>query len=554
MSTAQVEKLEHGAAYGEVFTRRWVVESLLDLTGYTTDKDLGVMRLLEPSCGSGAFLGLIVERLITSAREHGRSLESLGDAIRAYDLQHEQVMASRALCRELLTSEGVAIAAAAEIAESWVQTADFLLDEIDNRPADVAVGNPPYIRYDDLDIETATAYRAAWSTMKGRGDIFVGFFERCLAMLTPSGKLGFICADRWMRNQYGGRLRELVSSQYSVEHIWSMHDVDAFESQVSAYPAVTVIANRSEGPTIVADTTEDFGSAQAAALVKASLEESFEAFEDVGVKAHRLPHWFEGSSFWPTGSPARLALIELLNDGFGPLHDPKNGTKVSIGIATGADKAYVTKDPEIVESDRLLPLAMRRDLMSGEFRWQGNMLVNPWDSDGKLVDLEMYPRMDAYLNGHPDLRKRFVAKKTPASWFRTIDKVNASIIDRPKLLIQDMKTTIHPVLESGGFYPHHNLYYIVSDSWDMEVLGGLLLSRVAQAFIEAYCVRMRGGTLRFQAQYLKQIRVPDPESISGELQSALRDAFRRRDVHQATAAACAAYGISQDDYELDEER
>ena len=553
MSTAQVERLLHGAAYGEVFTRRWVVESLLDLTGYTTDKDLGVMRLLEPSCGSGAFLGPIVERLIASAREHGRPLESLGDAIRAYDLQSGQVMASRALCRDLLISEGVEIAVAVEIAESWVQTTDFLLDEIDNRPADVAVGNPPYIRYDDLDIETATAYRAAWSTMKGRGDIFVGFFERCLAMLTPSGKLGFICADRWMRNQYGGRLRELVSSQYSVEHIWSMHDVDAFETQVSAYPAVTVIANRSEGPAIVADTTEDFGPSQAAALVKASLEESFEAFEDVGVKAHRLPHWFEGSSFWPTGSPARLALIELLNDGFGPLHDPKNGTKVSIGIATGADKAYVTKDPEIVESDRLLPLAMRRDLMSGKFCWQGNMLVNPWDPDGELVDLEMYPRMDAYLNGHQDLKKRFVAKKSPTSWYRTIDKVNASIIDRPKLLIQDMKTTIHPVLESGGFYPHHNLYYVVSDSWDMEVLGGLLLSRVAQAFIEAYCVRMRGGTLRFQAQYLKQIRVPDPESISVELQSTLRDAFRRRDVDRATAAACAAYGISQDDYELNEE-
>ena len=48
--------------YGEVFTRRWVVEVLLDLTGYTTDRDLGRMRLVEPSCGSGAFLGPVVER------------------------------------------------------------------------------------------------------------------------------------------------------------------------------------------------------------------------------------------------------------------------------------------------------------------------------------------------------------------------------------------------------------------------------------------------------------------------------------------------------------
>ena len=47
-----------------------------------------------------------------------------------------------------------------------------------------------------------------------------------------------------------------------------------------------------------------------------------------------------------------------------------------------------------------------------------------------------------------------------------------------------MKAFINPVLEPGGYYPHHNLYYVVSDTWEMEVLGGILLSRIAQAFIE----------------------------------------------------------------------
>ena len=55
--------------------------------------------------------------------------------------------------------------------------------------------------------------------------------------------------------------------------------------------------------------------------------------------------------------------------------------------------------------------------------------------------------------------------------------MHSDLTGKPKLLIQDMKTTIHPVLETGGHYPHHNLYYIVSDTWDMEVLGGILLSR-----------------------------------------------------------------------------
>src|SRR5699024_8422863 len=160
----------------------------------------------------------------------------------------------------------------------------------------------------------------------------------------------------------------------------------------------------------------------------------------------------DGGELWPTGSPSRLALIEHLNERFWPLHDPETGTRVSIGVATGADSVYVTKDPSVAESDRMLPLAMRRDLMSGTFAWQGNYLVNPWTDDGSLVCLDHYPRLAAYLASTPSLRERFVAKRNSGSWYRTIDKVHASLTDRPKLLLQDMKTTIHPVLEPGGHY------------------------------------------------------------------------------------------------------
>jgi hypothetical protein len=82
------------------------------------------------------------------------------------------------------------------------------------------------------------------------------------------------------------------------------------------------------------------------------------------------------------------------------------------------------------------------------------------------------------------------------------------------------------------------------------VLGGILLSRIAQAFIEAYCVRMAGGTLRFQAQYLKRIRVPQQDQISAATKDALRAAFRSRYVDAATLAAGAAYGIEPKDYDL----
>jgi hypothetical protein len=531
-----------------------VVELLLDLTGYSTSRDLSRMHLLEPSCGSGAFLGPAVERLIISAQGRGQDLASLGDAIRSYDLQAEHVQICRALCRDLLVAAGEPASAASSVAERWVQHADFLLTglyaAIEDRPADVVVGNPPYIRYDDLPDDLTALYRSTWPTMRGRGDIYVGFIERSLRMLKPGGRVGFICADRWMRNQYGASLRELVTSRYAVEHVWTMHDVDAFEAQVSAYPAIIVLGNHAQASAVVADTTAAFGASSAAVLAQAVRDKTITEFSGVGVTAHRLPHWFNNDEFWPTGPPGRLALLEYLNDQFRPLHDQDTRTKVSIGVASGADKVYVTKHPTVAEPDRMLPLAMREDLISGTFEWQGNYLVNPWADDGSLVKLDDYPRLAAYLSRHPALKERYVAKREPDSWYRTIDKVQAELTGMPKLLLQDMKARIHPVLEPGGHYPHHNLYYVVSDTWDMEVLGGVLLSRIAQAFIEAYCVRMRGETLRFQAQYLKRIRVPWPEQIDATTQEALRTAFRDRDTDLATRAAGTAYGIEPEDYDL----
>lgn len=106
-----------------------------------------------------------------------------------------------------------------------------------------------------------------------------------------------------------------------------------------------------------------------------------------------------------------------------------------------------------------------------------------------------------------------------------------------------MRASIHPVLDDGQTYPHHNLHHVTSTAWDLRVLGGLLLSGVANAFVETYAVKMRGGTLRFQAQYLRRIRVPRPADVSTADAEALALAFDRRDVPAATATALRPYGL-----------
>ena len=72
----------------------------------------------------------------------------------------------------------------------------------------------------------------------------MSFFDKGLSILKRDGVLCFICADRWLQNAYGRRLRARVSSSYDLDMLVRMHGVDAFDDEVDAYPAGTLIRHR----------------------------------------------------------------------------------------------------------------------------------------------------------------------------------------------------------------------------------------------------------------------------------------------------------------------
>ena len=430
------------------------------------------------------------------------------------------------------------------MAATWVTTGDFLLLPHGAGGADYVVGNPPYIRLENVPGPVMAAYRKACPTMRGRADIYVGFIERGLELLNDGGGLAFICADRWMRNQYGAGLRGLITTKYAVETVVSMHDVDAFHDDVSAYPAIVVLRNRTQGTATVAVADSSFGEEGAMRLSSSMRSSPHASHRGPGYEAAVVNGWPAGRDLWPGGSTAQLALLTELESRLPPLQDVQTGTRVGIGVATGCDDVYLTRDPDAVESDRLLPLLQASDIASGAVEWSGTCLVNPW-SNGRLVDLGQYPRLAGYLEDNEGrLRSRHIARRRPDTWYRTIDRVDHQLIGRSKLLLPDLKGAAHPVLDHGSHYPHHNLYYVISDHWDLEVLGGLLFSNIATLFVGAYCVKMRGGTYRFQAQYLRRIRVPDPSSLGPTLAGGLAAAFRDRDLEKANALAGRAYGLT----------
>jgi adenine-specific DNA-methyltransferase len=524
---------------GVVYTKRWVVDLLLDLSGYRSDENLVDRLAIEPAAGDGAFLGPMIERLATSCRKLGRSLSDCQHSLLAYELDGNSAARAHAVAHDTLIHHGAPSTLARELAESWVRTRDYLLDT-DHRQADFIIGNPPYVRLEDIPEETSSVYRSAYPTMRGRADLYVAFFEAALRQLKTDGVCAFICADRWMRNQYGAKLRQLISSAYSVEMLLSMHHADAFNDDVDAYPAITVIRRTTQQSTIVARADQEAEHIQSGQLAT-TLKSPSQSGLPQGIHRAEVQTWFKGSVPWPCHSPEQLALLRRLEDQFPPL---ELSAKVGIGVATGSDRVYITTDPELVEASRLLKLALAKDLRDGTLRWSGHYLVNPWNDQG-LVDLRAYPKLQAYYERHAAaLKKRHTAEKSADKWYKTIDRVNHSLTHMHKLYIPDIKDTLEPVIDHGETYPHHNLYFIQSDDWDLEVLGGLLLSKVGQFFVESYGVRIRGGYLRFQAQYLRRICVPVPQALSNIQSQELKEAFRLRDKPRATQAALDVYGVT----------
>jgi hypothetical protein len=435
----------------------------------------------------------------------------------------------------LLTSHAFTRARAVELSETWIRQADFLLLGDSAERFDYVVGNPPYIRIEQLAASLQAQYRQRYRTLYDRADLYVAFIERGLSLLNASGVLSFICADRWTLNKYGAPLRALITASYQVRCYVALHDTSPFESEVIAYPSIFVFGSGEPAPTHVATL---------ASASEAKCQQLLDSLHtpDEAQRSNRYERWFSGNQPWVLSSPAQLDALRALERNFAPLAE---SARVGIGVATGNDELYIVDARADIEPSRLVPLVMRSDLCDGGLDKAARFVINTFESRGGLVELARYPRLRAYLQAHAAvIKQRHVARKTPSGWYRTIDRVYPELVRTPKLLFPDIAGASAPVYDEGRFHPHHNLYYVTSDRWDIEVLGGLLSSKVALFFVWSYAVKMRGGYLRFQAQYLRRICLPSPEALPQSLADALRAAFRERNFAALDELALRAYGLT----------
>ncbi|MDQ6992688.1 MAG: TaqI-like C-terminal specificity domain-containing protein [Mariprofundus sp.] len=530
----EVSQWEHSEAEkGQIYTRPEVVDFMLTSMGLKFGGELKDIRVLEPSCGEGEFVLAIAKRLIGFPAKKPTINQLLGK-IMAIDLVGSSIEVAKSKIKELLIDSGYSTKEIKEILEDWFLKADFLLEDIRPNFTHI-IGNPPYVRVENIPKGLLNEYRRRYLTMTNRADLYIPFFEKSLSLLSDGGRLSFICTDRWTKNMYGQSLRKFISDNYSLELFVDLYGIEAFEKDVMTYPAITQISKtKGDHTALVHDTS--FTLEEAGEVLKAIRKET----SSIQVRKNII----NGSKPWLLGSSDKLALISKLECQYPTIEE--TGCKVFIGAATGANKVYIVNPEGLeIEKSRLIPVITASELKSGTIQWRGKYLVNTYDQYG-VVNLDDYPKLENYLNSHKELLcKRHVAKKDSAKWFKTIDRVYEDRLKLKKLLIPDISSDPIVIYDEGIYHPNNSIYYICSNDWDLQALRIVLLSNITKMFISTYSTKIAKGYMRFQAQHLRKLHIPTWNSINDGLKKRMVEAGMSDDTASFSRLTYEMYGLNK---------
>ena len=379
------------------------------------------LKILDPACGSGAFLNQALEFLITEHGEIDRLRRGFeGDALGFYDIETD--ILENNLYGVDINKDAVEIAKLS----LWLRTArkgrtltnlsdkilcsNSLLDmPFPESSFDIVIGNPPYVRQEAIK-EQKEALSQIYEVYNGTADLYVYFYELGLKMLKNGGYLGFICSNKFFRAKYGTNLRKFILENSSVKGIVDFSGVQVFE-----------------------DATVD----SAITIFKKEISEnsSFKFSSNLDETPQILPQNSLSEESFIFLNPLENSIKQKIENKGTPLKEWD--ITIYRGVTTGLNNAFIidtkTKD-EILSSCKSIdekgkttaiikPLLRGRDIKRYSYEWANLWIICTFPSLN--LDIENYPTLKEYLYKFmPQLNQsgeKGCRKKTNNKWFEIQD-------------------------------------------------------------------------------------------------------------------------------------
>lgn len=550
--TAKKERRkEHGIYYTPKFITDYIVREtvgrfLRENAGYPNK--LHNIKILDPACGSGSFLIRAYDELLryranelkkpVDKLDQWERLPILTNSIFGVDLDKQAIEITRLnlLLRSLAHREPLPflgdnikqgnslISGTDEELEKYFGNKwqshhpfnwhDEFSDVIGKGGFDIVIGNPPYIRQEQLS-EFKPLWQKGFECYDGVADIYIYFFERGLQLLKEGGILAFISSNKYFRSGYGKKLREYLSTKTTITQVIDFGDSSIFEA--TSYPSIIVLCksppNKNKTRIFVWKPNEQI--------------EKFSTIVDSNSSTINQKELTADG--WRLESKSTLHLIEKLNKAGKPLGEYVNG-RFYRGVLTGLNEAFVINrltrnhlvDAHPSSTKVLKPLLRGKDVK----RWNVNFaeqylikiessenVTHPWsgkaNDEAEKVFASTYPAIYEWLNIY---RKGLTTREDQGKYFWELRACKYwHEFEGTKIIYPDIAQNSEFAFDDCNYYLVNTLYLMPTDKlW----LLGILNSKVIYWLYTKISSQIRGGFVRFIAQYVSQIPILEPKATN----------------------------------------
>ena len=503
--------------------------------------ELEGIRVVDPSCGSGAFLIEAFDQLFDEYAKGRAVLGELNELtlfdfnrtilennLFGVDLNGAAVEIARLSCWIKTAAPGkvlTSLDANIRAGNSVVSDANYHANALDWRQAfpkvfaeggfDVVVGNPPYVRQEWIK-EIKPHLQGRFRAYDGAADLYVYFYELGLEILRPGGRLGFIVTNKWMKAGYGENLRALLGSASWVERVVDFGHAKQFFPDADVFPCI-LTARKPDG-----------GAAPSAARVCAipreqlRIDDLSRQIEESGVT---VPLSRFGREPWNLEPPEVETLMAKMRENGVPLRNFV-GLVPLFGIKTGFNEAYLidtpTRDKLVADDPSSEPL-FRRYLRGQDIdRWRPEW-VGLW-----MIAMKSSANADWLWKGKPEVEAESVFRATHPTLFSHFDGFRAQLVarqdqgeywwelrscaywdkfDQPKIMYQDITWNQRFCLDVAGTLSNNTAYFLpTEDLWAAAALN----APVSWWFAWRTAQHGKDEALRLFTDYLNDFPIPRP--------------------------------------------
>lgn len=561
---------------GEFYTPTEVIDYILTSVGYTYSYDIETKDLLDPACGSGGFVVRASRRLISrylmkfrktdkrelrdpknwkkivsrlSPDEAKIILESLQEHIYGLDInpfachiaemnllfqiidlyqkvreKHPEYKLNRFKIYRTDSLEKPTQKQIWDYSYSAFLEEQDEIDAIKNKKFDFVVGNPPWggILKREKGSMLAERLKQDYVSAFGKYDIYVLFIERGVGWLKESGRFGFIVQNRFLRVDYGKKLRELLLENVKIEKIVDFGDTRVF-ADATNYPAIIIFERKpvKDNELVyieIKPKSNELSSQEVIDYVKSYSPKSREYMSIIKINQEKL----KNLNAWLPSQIIINSIIKRLKN----VKDLKELTEEIMEGVTfggkGSDNIFVIDNKTIksfrIESKLYKKVLKGRDIRKWNLEWNHRYLFCPYDGEGNELNLKEYSNGYEYIKQFQDsLSKRILDGKKITEWgkqwFSFWRTRNPEVFTKQKILSPRIAISNSFALDlEGEFYLTDSAVAIIPKGVDIKYLLGVLNSNILFFIVKNTSPFVQGRYYSYTRTYLDNLPIKLPET------------------------------------------